>query len=738
MSIEDGKILGDGAKALVTATKFLQAEIAKYLGNDGKLSKEEESELEDLRKQLHVDETNFNRLKSLAKQELFYFRRDDIVGYVLGRVDRPKLYLDAERLSIRISLVDRWIQELEKIQESYNELLKEDREYETLEVQIIRWVYQDDWTEKLKKLCNLKFDVPEEKEEATDASNGKKDNGQKNKGKKDKEVTEKDVQELLSNFLKRPTIIAKDEKNEIFKKACGKKDLLAEKDQELIKWVREKLSSERDCSSTLDDVEKKAEELLKGLQDPSGLGYKFIYRILRQEDGYYEKLKQINPSYEGLDPLVLKDAEDIRKKLGIEKKDAPDSTKHFLALALYIICVGLLLFGFYHFQFVDYSHIYSDVIKYAKKKDNRDSSFYNVTKIGNITWMVDNLKFKTDSSIASNYRTTNSGNLYQWKDVGRVCPDGWRVPLKEEWEDLVNQAGGLSVAGKKLKSATTWNNDGNGDNDLGFSALSAGFAAPTYKEAHEEGNLAMWWTYSMSNPEEAIVVKIQANSDSVIFEPMKLNYSLSVRCVRVDNNYVLYRQNPRAERIASVQEVKGTVEYDKDSLPAIKKKRLYEKELYDQLNPVIQQDVSLNTNSNNILTHHKVSKTPMFIQGSSAELKRIYERNYVFVNDKWVPDSTWIQDSVLVYGNYELVDFVSVDNNKCNATFRANVGADTLATLQLNVPCLQLHMQAMYTLYVRFVMKKKSNCNEDCSSVDTRLEYSIVSSEAHQVVPSEE
>ena len=187
-----------------------------------------------------------------------------------------------------------------------------------------------------------------------------------------------------------------------------------------------------------------------------------------------------------------------------------------------------------------------------------------------------------------------------------------------------------------------------------------------------------------------------------------------------------------------MQEVKGTVEYDKDSLPAIKKKRLYEKELYDQLNPVIQQDVSLNTNSNNILTHHKVSKTPMFIQGSSAELKRIYERNYVFVNDKWVPDSTWIQDSVLVYGNYELVDFVSVDNNKCNATFRANVGADTLATLQLNVPCLQLHMQAMYTLYVRFVMKKKSNCNEDCSSVDTRLEYSIVSSEAHQVVPSEE
>ena len=103
MSTDEHKMQTDDAKALVTATKFLQAEIAKYLGNDGKLSEEENKELEYLRDQFKIDGKNFERLKKLAEKELFYFRRDDVVGYVLGRVDRSKLYLDAEKISVRIS-----------------------------------------------------------------------------------------------------------------------------------------------------------------------------------------------------------------------------------------------------------------------------------------------------------------------------------------------------------------------------------------------------------------------------------------------------------------------------------------------------------------------------------------------------------------------------------------------------------------------------------------------------------
>jgi uncharacterized protein (TIGR02145 family) len=38
----------------------------------------------------------------------------------------------------------------------------------------------------------------------------------------------------------------------------------------------------------------------------------------------------------------------------------------------------------------------------------------------------------------------------------------------------VNYAGGEDKAGKKLKSAAGWNEDGNGTNDFGFSALPGG------------------------------------------------------------------------------------------------------------------------------------------------------------------------------------------------------------------------------------------------------------------------
>jgi len=56
--------------------------------------------------------------------------------------------------------------------------------------------------------------------------------------------------------------------------------------------------------------------------------------------------------------------------------------------------------------------------------------------------------------------------------VQGICPDGWHLPTRTEWNALFTEVGGKSTAGKILKSQTGW--DGNGTDEYGFSALPAG------------------------------------------------------------------------------------------------------------------------------------------------------------------------------------------------------------------------------------------------------------------------
>lgn len=58
-----------------------------------------------------------------------------------------------------------------------------------------------------------------------------------------------------------------------------------------------------------------------------------------------------------------------------------------------------------------------------------------------------------------------------------ICPDGWHLPNDAEWKELLLTVDSLfnsmdsSTAGKKLKSQTGWDNNGNGDDTFGFSDM---------------------------------------------------------------------------------------------------------------------------------------------------------------------------------------------------------------------------------------------------------------------------
>ncbi|MFA5496842.1 MAG: fibrobacter succinogenes major paralogous domain-containing protein [Bacteroidales bacterium] len=193
-------------------------------------------------------------------------------------------------------------------------------------------------------------------------------------------------------------------------------------------------------------------------------------------------------------------------------------------------------------------------------KDNRDNKVYKTVTIGEQTWMAENLKYLPDGSEVSgpvygdnstpyyyvydfsggsiddaikenNYKTY--GVLYNWAAAKDACPEGWHLPSDAEWTQLENYLGGINIAGKKLKSRSGWNYNGNGTDNYGFSALPGG-SRGYYGSFYDMGNNGYWWssTEYEYNTNNAWTRSLSYNSWIVYRGNGSKAPGLSVRCVK--------------------------------------------------------------------------------------------------------------------------------------------------------------------------------------------------------------
>jgi len=187
--------------------------------------------------------------------------------------------------------------------------------------------------------------------------------------------------------------------------------------------------------------------------------------------------------------------------------------------------------------------------------DTRDGKKYRTVKIGNLTWMAENLNYKTGTSVCYDNKGRNCqkyGRLYNWDDAMTACPAPWRVPSDKDWDSLALAAGGQRVehkdgnytwkfAGKKLKSTTGWYDcdceddnhipiSGNGTDDFGFSALPGGIGVGG--SFYNAGDNGYWWSATEYGTNSAWGRGIYYFYDHVLrnFEIKTKLYS--VRCVR--------------------------------------------------------------------------------------------------------------------------------------------------------------------------------------------------------------
>jgi len=145
--------------------------------------------------------------------------------------------------------------------------------------------------------------------------------------------------------------------------------------------------------------------------------------------------------------------------------------------------------------------------------DSRDRKIYKTIKIGNKTWMAENLSYNANGSKCCANQESNCqkyGKLYDWKTAVKSCPAGWHLPSNEEWQTLVNG----------WKQST---------DDFGFAALPGGYDASGRGSGDyciEEGVRGSWWSSTELNSNAAGRWGTSGYENSI------KAFLCSVRCVR--------------------------------------------------------------------------------------------------------------------------------------------------------------------------------------------------------------
>ena len=186
-----------------------------------------------------------------------------------------------------------------------------------------------------------------------------------------------------------------------------------------------------------------------------------------------------------------------------------------------------------------------------------DGHVYEAVRIGGLCWMSENLRsthysdgrdilhvymyhsYMYPDSVANSERF---GNLYNWYDAmdwetdvpaemperrQGICPAGWRMPTREEFE-------ALDLWGDALRSPLYWW-DGGGDNSTGFSALPAGYFLQSKNRYENLYYETRFWSsvYDIESQNSSILAFIAHCNQGIFAEQSRLD-AYSIRCVYDD------------------------------------------------------------------------------------------------------------------------------------------------------------------------------------------------------------
>jgi len=197
-----------------------------------------------------------------------------------------------------------------------------------------------------------------------------------------------------------------------------------------------------------------------------------------------------------------------------------------------------------------------------------DGNSYKTVTIGNQIWMAENLrvtKYPAGTQIPNvtecadwqalganaeaycfyeNNSKNQYGAYYTYAAAMKACPTGWHLPTKNEWEEVKiylynNSFNG--VEGSALKAGTGWNNNGNGNDNFGFSALPAGqryrgmISNECIGQFYFIGEVGKWWSATEYDKNFAYYRWLSSTSN-IFYEGTESDKTgFAARCVKDKN-----------------------------------------------------------------------------------------------------------------------------------------------------------------------------------------------------------
>ncbi len=223
------------------------------------------------------------------------------------------------------------------------------------------------------------------------------------------------------------------------------------------------------------------------------------------------------------------------------------------------------------------------LLVYSQTVTDVEGNEYKTVDIGSQTWMAENLRvtkypdgtpikeIKSNAAWAALQNTNlgadaaycwydydsiqyaqTYGALYTWQavmgakegvdalssdakpsGVQGICPDGWHVPSRAEWEQLEEYISSDGYSGREavaIKATSGWNENGNGNDVYGFSALPSGQINSVSGRIDNLGYNGRW--FSSTETSETKVSSVWMRMDTRTIGYSDISYKSEGKCVR--------------------------------------------------------------------------------------------------------------------------------------------------------------------------------------------------------------
>lgn len=166
--------------------------------------------------------------------------------------------------------------------------------------------------------------------------------------------------------------------------------------------------------------------------------------------------------------------------------------------------------------------------------DKRDGNSYRTITLDGVTWMAENLKFKSKegaSFLDNDVKNIPAfGVLYDWKTARIACSDGWRLPSGSDYQALTNHFEQNESWGKIPSDPLSFGIQLGGMQDYEGTFSEMGESGYYWTSTEYDKNSAEYFSYLMINGMH--VIDISRKADIADIHGTEKSNKYSVRCVQ--------------------------------------------------------------------------------------------------------------------------------------------------------------------------------------------------------------